>query len=57
MFPPHDAIVYRNELGEVTGWEPVEGPPPYCDFCGYHHNGDCEEPYDESDIENDENDL
>ena len=27
-FPTHDAIIYRNEAGEVTGWDrPCDDPP------------------------------
>jgi hypothetical protein len=39
MFPPSNAIVNRNELGEVTGWD-VPGEPYYHDVCGLTHAED-----------------
>lgn len=37
MFPPHDAIIHRNEAGEPIGWDVPSDETYYCDFCGYDH--------------------
>ena len=45
MFPGPNATIYRNEAGEVLGWD--NGSPEddanayYCDQCGINHVGRC----------------
>jgi hypothetical protein len=52
-FPPAGAEIYRNEIGEVTGWGAPESKEMYYhDICGYHHADDaC--PLDDDDNEDD----
>jgi hypothetical protein len=39
MFPTANSVVYRNEEGEVLGWDnPSYDEPEYCDACGYTHS-------------------
>ena len=53
MFPGPNAEIYRNEAGEVLGWD--SGPSEadanayYCDLCGTNHAGDCQWEDDEDD--------
>lgn len=50
MFPGAGAVVYRNEAGEPLGWDyPSDDYPEYCDQCGGHHGGSCNDEYDEPD--------
>lgn len=51
LFPGSGAQVYRNEAGEVIGWDyPNDDEMSYyCDICGFNHAGPCpdlEEEYD-----------
>lgn len=43
MFPGPGAEIYRNEEGEVLGWDyPSDDDSHlYCDDCGYYHTGEC----------------
>lgn len=49
MFPGAGAQIYRNDAGEVLGWDyPSTDPSDFCDRCGCCHVRDCElEPFDE----------
>jgi hypothetical protein len=48
-FPPHNAIIIRNEEGEVLGWDVPSNDPydNYCDLCGICHSGPCPDEYDD----------
>lgn len=51
-FPKAHSVIYRNEAGEVTGWDnPSENDAManYCDACGISHTGECYDPYDDED--------
>lgn len=53
-FPPHGAIIYRNEAGEPTGYDVPSDDPAYdsaywCDDCGVTHGGPCPDPDDDDD--------
>lgn len=43
MFPGSGAVIYRNEDGEVLGWDYPDNEPfaDWCDFCGFSHGGPC----------------
>jgi hypothetical protein len=48
MFPGPNANIYRNEVGEVLGWDyPAE--PEYCDVCGVMHSSLCPGSYQDND--------
>lgn len=51
-FPNAHSQVYRNEMGEVLGWDnETSYEPEYCDICGCNHSPlvDCAPDYDEED--------
>lgn len=51
MFPTAGSEIYRNEAGEVTGWDAApSSEPEYCDQCGVCHAGPCDDE-DEDDTE------
>jgi hypothetical protein len=42
MFPGAHSRIYRNEVGEVLGWDnDWYDEPDYCSDCGIMHLGDC----------------
>ena len=51
MFPGPYAEIFRNEEGEVIGWDNhYYDEPPYCDSCGFEHVGECRrDPEDDDD--------
>jgi len=52
MFPPSGAEIFRNELGEPTGWSaPAEAV--FCDLCGGrgHNELYCSTQYEDLDYE------
>jgi hypothetical protein len=57
MFPTSNSVVYRNEAGEVLGWDnPTDDAMAYyCDMCGFSHAGPCPEE-DEPDEDEDDDD-
>lgn len=57
-FPGYGAEVYRNEAGEVTGWDgPTDSSFFYCEECGGHHAGACEDNYDEEEAMDDPDEV
>lgn len=54
-FPNAHSQIYRNEAGEVLGWDNTSyDEPEYCDTCGFNHSGDCQpEDLDEDEIDHD----
>ena len=51
MFPGSNAIIERNDVGEVVGWDyPADSDTYYCDVCGFSHVGPCpDDLYDDED--------
>lgn len=53
-FPTSDSIIYRNEEGEVLGWDRPSDPMDYyCDTCGFPHAGPCPDEDEDEDPDDD----